>query len=64
MAYGTTVDPLDPSVVYALKPNIAYPGTSAQATADQTRAQTRLGDALGPNVTVTVSGTAIHVANP
>jgi hypothetical protein len=45
--------PLSPDVVYALKPNIKYPGSSAQATAAETNATNRMNDAFSP-VTVTV----------
>ena len=38
-------DPLSPEVTYALKQNIKYPGTSAQATAAITAAQNRMQDA-------------------
>lgn len=61
MAY--VIDGLDSSTVYVLKGNIKYPGTQAQATADEARAQTRLNDALSP-ATVTVAGGSIKVANP
>lgn len=60
---ATTIENLDPAVAYALKPNIKYPGTQAQATAAEARAQSRLNDALTP-VTVTVAGGTIKIANP
>lgn len=53
----------DPSVVYALKGNIDYPGTQAQATAAEGRAQTLLNARLAP-ATVTVPAGSIKVANP
>lgn len=55
-------DPLSPPVVYALKGNLKYPGTQAQATADETNATNRLNDALSP-VTVTVPAGTIKVAS-
>ena len=60
---ATSIENLDPSVVYALKPNIKFPGTQAQATAAEARAQSRMNDAFTP-VTVTVAGGTIKVANP
>ena len=57
------VENLDPSVVYVTKGNIKYPGTQAQATADEARAQSRLNDALTP-ATVTVPAGSIGVATP
>lgn len=58
-----SIENLDPSVVYATKPNIKYPGTQAQATADEARAQSRLNDAFTP-VTTTVPAGSIKVATP
>jgi hypothetical protein len=55
-------DPLSPAVVYAIKGNIKYPGTQAQATADEAAAQSRLNDALSP-VTATVAAGSIKVAS-
>lgn len=59
---------LSPDTAYATKSNIAYPGTSAQATAAEARAQTRINDALAASgldgLTVTVAAGAIEVANP
>lgn len=60
MAY--VVDPLSPAVVYATKPNVKYPGTQAQATADEAAAQSRLNDALTP-VTASVPAGSIKVAS-
>lgn len=54
---------VDPAVVYAMKGNIAYPGTQTQATADEGRAQTILNARLSP-ATVTVPAGSIKVANP
>lgn len=51
-----------PAAAYATKVNIAYPGTSAQATADETTAQTVINDRL-TEVTVTVAAGAIEVAS-
>lgn len=54
-------DPLSPEVTYAIKGNIKYPGTQAQATAAETAAQSRLNDALSP-VTATVAAGTIKLA--
>lgn len=54
-------DPHSPAVVYAQKGNIKYPGTQAQATADEAAAQSRLNDALSP-VTATVPAGSIKLA--
>lgn len=54
---------LSPEVTYALKGNIAYPGTQAQATAAEAKAQSRLNDSLPAKVAVTVSAGAIPVAS-
>lgn len=59
---ANTIDPLSPAVVYATKPNIKYPGTQTQATADETAAQSRMNDALAP-VTTTVPAGSIKVAS-
>lgn len=58
-----TIENLDPSVIYVTKGNIKYPGTQAQATADEARAQSRLNDAFPP-ATITVPAGSIKVANP
>lgn len=48
---------------YATKRNIMFPGSAAQATAAEARAQSRINDALtGTSVTVTVAAGAIKVA--
>lgn len=62
MAAGQVLN-IDPSVVYVMKGNIAYPGTQTQATADEGKAQTLLNSRLSP-VTLTVPGGSIKVANP
>lgn len=54
---------LSPETVYATKGNIAYPGTSSQATAAESTAETRMNDALPAKVTVSVSSGAIVVAD-
>jgi hypothetical protein len=54
-------DPLSPEVTYAIKGNVKYPGTQAQATAAEVSAQSRLNDALSP-VTATVAGGTIKLA--
>lgn len=54
-------DPLSQEVVYAIKGNIKFPGTQAQATAGEALAQSRLNDALAP-VTATVPAGSIKVA--
>lgn len=58
MTIGTSIDPLSPDIVYAVKANIAYPGSSAQATAAEAAAATRYNDAIYP-LTVTVPAGAI-----
>lgn len=61
---------LSPAVTYALKGNIAFRGTSAQATALQTAAASRLVDATKDPVTglgitaVTIAAGSVKVANP
>lgn len=50
-------DPLSPEVVYALKPNVKYPGTSAQATAAEGVAQSRMNDAYSPATVTVPAGT-------
>jgi hypothetical protein len=54
-------DPLSPEVTYAIKGNIKFPGTQAQATAAEGAAQSRLNDALAP-VTATVAAGTIKLA--
>ncbi len=51
------VPPLSPEVVYAIKGNIKYPGSQAQATAAETAAQARLNDGLAPVTTTVPAGT-------
>lgn len=57
---------LSPEAAYATKPNIAFPGTAAQATAAEAAAQTRINDALASSgldgLSITVSAGAIEVA--
>lgn len=53
--------PLSSGAAYATKGNIAFPGTQAQATAEETLAQTRINDALPSLVQVTVSAGAIKI---
>lgn len=55
-------DPLSPEVVYAIKGNVKFPGTQAQATAAETAAQSRFNDALTP-VTATVNAGTIKLAS-
>lgn len=57
------VDGISPEWVYAIKGNIKFPGTQAQATAGEASAQSRANDAYGP-ATVTVPAGSIKVANP
>lgn len=45
---------LSPSTAYATKPNIKFVGTSTQATAHETAADTRIEDVY-PGITVTVA---------
>lgn len=52
MADGTLLITLDPSTVYATKPNLKYPGTSTQATATATAADTRIEDSLKSGTTI------------
>jgi len=54
---------LSPETAYVTKVNIAFPGTQAQATAAEGLADTRIEDSLS-EVTTTVAGGAIEVANP
>lgn len=58
----TVIDPLSPEWVYAIKGNVSYPGTQAQATAGETAAAARATTAFGQTVTVTAG--SIKVANP
>lgn len=51
---------LSPEAAYATKINILYPGNQTQATAAESRAQTRVNDSLS-EVTVTVAGGAIEI---
>lgn len=51
---------LSPEAAYCTKINILYPGTQTQATAAESRAQTRINDTLS-EVSVTVSGGAIEI---
>lgn len=55
------VSSLSPEVAYATKANVGFPGTSAQATAAEAKAQSRMNDDLAqtPLVAVTVSAGAI-----
>ena len=58
------MESLSPEVAYATKPNIKYPGSSAQAAAAITAATNRFADAFAQTgETVTVPSTAIVVAN-
>lgn len=54
-----------PEACYATKPNIAYPGTSAQATAAETTADTLVDDRLESldNVTIAIAAGSIEVAD-
>lgn len=58
---------LSPEVAYALKDNIEYPGTQAQATAAEGVAASRLDDGFANRkaheVTVTVAAGAIVVSD-
>jgi len=58
---------LSPATAYATKPNIAFPGTAAQATAAETAADARIEDALDgyglDNLDITVGAGAIEVAS-
>lgn len=54
-------DPLSPEVAYALKGNIKYPGTSAQATAAEASAISRMEDAYA-GTTITFASNPIVVA--
>lgn len=47
---------LSPATCYATKGNIGFPGTSTQATANDTAAQSRLQDVQPSGVTITVAG--------
>jgi hypothetical protein len=58
----TVLDGLDPTWVYAVKGNIKFPGTQAQATAGEAFAATRATTAYGQ--TVSVAAGSIQVANP
>ena len=58
----TVIDPLSPEWVYAIKGNVAFPGTQTQATAAESLAATRATQAYGQ--TVTVAAGSIKVANP
>lgn len=53
---------ISPEAAYATKVNIAFPGTSAKATAAESTAQTLINDRL-TEVTVTVAAGAIEVAS-
>lgn len=54
---------LSPETAYATKVNIAYPGTQTQATAAETKADTRIEDAIpGEIVKIEVGAGAIVVA--
>ena len=58
---------LSPETAYATKPNIVYPGTSAQATAAETLADARIEDALDgyglDGLDITVGAGSIEVAD-
>ena len=58
------IDPLSPEYVYALKGNVKFPGTQAQATAAETAAGSRFADAISPVVaTLTIPAGTIKLAN-
>lgn len=55
---------LSPETAYATKVNIKYPGTQAQATAAETKADTRIEDSIpGEVVKIEVGAGAITVAS-
>lgn len=58
---------LSPDTAYATKPNIAFPGTQAQATAAETAADARIEDALDgyglDALDIVVGAGAIEVAS-
>lgn len=53
---------LSPDTAYATKVNTEFPGSSAQATAAEEAAESRINDALPDNVVVEVKAGAIVVA--
>lgn len=57
---------LSPEAAYATKPNIAFPGSSAAATAAETAADARIEDVLDgyglDNLNIEVNAGAIEVA--
>lgn len=57
------IDPLSPEWVYALKGNVKYPGTQAQATAAELSAASRFADAIYPLVSpITITPGTIKLA--
>lgn len=58
---------LSPATAYATKPNIAFPGSAAQATAAETAADARIEDVLDgfglDNLNIEVAAGAIEVAS-
>lgn len=60
MADASLIIPVAPEATYMLKPNIRFPGTSAQATAAATRAAALVNDRLPSGVTI--AGGTITVA--
>lgn len=59
---NAAMESLSPGTAYSLKSNIAYPGTSAQATALLTQAAARLVDAYGYSSFTSANLPAIRVA--
>lgn len=58
------IETLCPELVYALKPNIKFPGTQPQATAAEGVATQRFNDATSPLATgFTVPAGTIKLAN-
>lgn len=54
---------LSPELAYATKKNIAFPGTSTQATAAEARGVSLAGDMLGTGVTLSIAAGTIKVAS-
>lgn len=57
------IDPLSPEWIYAMKGNIKFPGTQAQATAAETAAGSRFADSINPvSAPITVPAGTIKLA--
>jgi hypothetical protein len=60
MAVPSTVSP---DATYATKVNIKFPGTAAQATAAEAKAQTDIDSRFHSGITVTVGAGSVQVSN-